>query len=136
MACDMPEPCTFPSFYSCQRRLLWTHKGVDLALHPVIGLVLHIGDAEKFLQALCFETWILFLTVSKQGPCFTAVEEDGGGKRLVQLELLAKLVVLHRQILFSLVTAANAEAILMRTSAEQVPSLYRVANRTEIGHLL
>ena len=42
------------------------------------------------------------------------------------LNLLAKLLVLHRQILFSLATAAIAEAILMRTSAEQVPSLHRV----------
>ena len=45
------------------------------------------------------------------------------------LNLLAKLLVLHRQILFSLATAAIAEAILMRTSAEQVPSLHRVAPR-------
>ena len=37
------------------------------------------------------------------------------------LNLLAKLMVLHRQILFILVIAAIAEAILMRTSAEQVP---------------
>ena len=30
VACDMPEPCKFPS--------LWTHKGVDLALRPVVVL--------------------------------------------------------------------------------------------------
>ena len=36
-------------------------------------------------------------------------------------------MVLHRQILFSLAIAAIAEAILMWTSAEQVPSLYKVA---------
>ena len=40
------------------------------------------------------------------------------------LNLLAKLRVLHCQILFSLAIAA---AILMRISAEQVPSLHRVA---------
>ena len=28
-----------------------------------------------------------FFSVSKQGPCFTATEEAGGDKRLVQLEL-------------------------------------------------
>ena len=38
-------------------------------------------------------------------------------------------MVLHRQILFSLAIADFAEAILMRTSAEQVPSLHRVAPR-------
>ena len=46
---------------------------------------------------------------------------------LKSLNLLAKLMVVHCQILFSLTTAAIAEAILMRTSAEQVPSLHRVA---------
>ena len=40
-----------------------------------------------------------------------------------------KLMVLHRQILFSLAIADFAKAILMRTSAEQVPSLHRVAPR-------
>ena len=44
-------------------------------------------------------------------------------------DLLAKLIVLHRQILFSLATAAIAEAILIRTSTEQVPSLHRIAPR-------
>ena len=38
-------------------------------------------------------------------------------------------MVLHRQILFSLAIAAIAEAILMRISAEQVPSLHRVTPR-------
>ena len=38
-------------------------------------------------------------------------------------------MVLHRQILFSLAIAAIAEAILMWTSAEQVPSLHRVVPR-------
>ena len=40
--------------------------------------------------------------------------------------MLAKLMMLHRQILFNL---AIAGAILMRTSAEHVPSLHRVAPR-------
>ena len=45
VACDMPERCKFPSLHSCQKRLLWTHKEVDLALHSVVGLVLQVGDA-------------------------------------------------------------------------------------------
>ena len=40
VACDMPESCKFPSPDSCQKRFLWTHKGADLAPHPVVGLVL------------------------------------------------------------------------------------------------
>ena len=55
MASDMPEPCKFPSLDSCQRRILWTHKEVDLVPHSVLGLVLRVGDAEKFPQALGFE---------------------------------------------------------------------------------
>ena len=52
VACDMPEPCKFQFFDSCQRRFLWTHKEADLAPHPVVGLVLQVGDAEKLPQAL------------------------------------------------------------------------------------
>ena len=48
---------------------------------------------------------------------------------MYSLNLLAKLMVLHRQILFSLATADIAQAILMWTSAEHVPSLHRVGLR-------
>ena len=48
---------------------------------------------------------------------------------LHSLNVRAKLVVLHRQILFSLAIAAITEAILMLTSAEQVPSFQSVAPR-------
>ena len=41
--------------------------------------------------------------------------------------LLAKLMVLLRQILFTQAIAVTAEAILMRVSAEQMPSLHRIA---------
>ena len=99
----MPEPWKFPSLNSCQKRFLWIHKGVDLAPHPVIGLVLQVGDAEKLPKALGFENLNPFLRVSKQGPCFTAMKD--------------------RQVLFSLAIAAIAEAILMRISAEQSRSL-------------
>ena len=72
--------CKFRSLDSCQERFLWTHKEVDLAPHPVVGLVLvlQVGDAEKFPHALGFESLNLFFRVSKQGLCFTAIEEDGG----------------------------------------------------------
>ena len=48
---------------------------------------------------------------------------------LYNLILFAKMVVLHREILFSLAIAAIAEAILMQPSAKQVPSLHRIAPR-------
>ena len=92
MTCDVSEPRKFSSFDSCQKRFLLTHKEVDIVLHPVIGLVLQVGDAKKFPQALGFKSLdpffsSFFFSVSKQGPCSTVVEEDGGYKRLVQLEL-------------------------------------------------
>ena len=55
-ACDMPEPCKFPSLDSCQKRFLWTHKEIDLAPHPVVSLVLQVGDTEKFSYALGSES--------------------------------------------------------------------------------
>ena len=92
MARDIGEPCKFSSLHCCQERFLWIHKEVDLAPHPVVGLVLQVGDdAEKFPQALGFEILDPFcLRVSKQGPCFTAVVEDGSDKRFVQFELACK----------------------------------------------
>ena len=86
MACNMPEPCKFPSLDSCQKRFLWTHKEVNLAPYPVVGLVLQVGDAEKFPHALGFETLDPFYRVSKQDACFTATDENGGDKRLVEPE--------------------------------------------------
>ena len=85
MAYGTPKPCKFPSLDSCQEMILWTHKGVDLAPHPVVGLVFQVGDAEKFPQAFGFGSLdpFFFLEVSEQGPRVTAIEVDGGDKRLV-----------------------------------------------------
>ena len=74
MASDTPEPRNLPSLDSCQKRFLWTHEKVDLAPHRVVGLVLQVGDTEKFPHVLGFETLDPFCRVSKQGSCFTAVE--------------------------------------------------------------
>ena len=105
-------------------------KEVDPVQHPVVGLVLQVGDAEKFPQTFGFEGLDPFsFRVSKQGPCYAATEKDGGDKRRVELELACKLMVLHHQILLSLAIAANAEAILVQDSVEQVPFFHRVAPR-------
>ena len=88
MACNMPDPCRFPSLDRYQKRFPWSHKEGDLAPQPVIGLVLQVGYAESFLRHLVSKARILFFSrVSKQRPCFTAIEKDGSDKRLVQLEL-------------------------------------------------
>ena len=90
MACDMPEPCKFSSLDSCQKKFLWTHNEVDLALHPVAGLALQVGDMEKFPCEIGFVSLDPFPRVSKQGPRVKAVEEDGCDKRLLGLELACK----------------------------------------------
>ena len=48
----MSEPCKFPTFDSCQKMFLWTHKEADFAPHPVIGLVLRVGDTERCSHTL------------------------------------------------------------------------------------
>ena len=47
MACDMPEPWKILPLDRCQKRFLWTHKEVDLAPHPVVGLVFQAGSADS-----------------------------------------------------------------------------------------
>ena len=49
-----------------------------------------VGGAEKFSLAPGFEDLDPFLGVSMQGPYFTATEEDGGDKRLVELDLASE----------------------------------------------
>ena len=99
---------------------MWANKEVDLAPHPIVSLVLQVGDTEKsFLgQALGFESLDFFSPESA-----SSVHVSKPYRRMevtrdfYSLNLLAKLMVLHRQILFSLAIATIAEAILMRTSA-------------------
>ena len=40
VACDMLESCSFRPLDSCQKRFLWVHKEVDLAVHPAVVLCL------------------------------------------------------------------------------------------------
>ena len=70
VACDMPEPCMFLSLGSSLKRFLWTHKESDLAQHPVIGLVLQVGDVEKFPQAFGFENIDPFFQHQQTGSMF------------------------------------------------------------------
>ena len=48
----MSEPCKFRLLIVVRKEFLWTHKEVDLAPHPIVDLVLQVGDAEKFAQHL------------------------------------------------------------------------------------
>ena len=71
-----------------------------------------------------------FLRFSKQALCFPAIKEDEGDRQqetrdLYHLNLFAKLIVLLSQILLAITTIAGM--MLRRISAEQVPSLLRIA---------
>ena len=44
----------------------------------------------SFLRHLIYNAWMFFFRVSKQGPCFTTVEKDGGDKRLVLYTFMYK----------------------------------------------
>ena len=59
VACDTPEPCKVPSLDICQKRFPWAYKEVDLAPHPVVGLVLLVGDRRSFFMHLVSKAWIL-----------------------------------------------------------------------------
>ena len=74
-----PNHASFRLLTVSRKKFLWTHKEVDLASRPVVGLVLQAEDTENF------GSLYPFFRVSKQGPCFTAIEEDEGDKRLVKL---------------------------------------------------
>ena len=63
-------PVTYPNQSSCRKRFLWTHKEVDLVPHPVVGLVLKVGDAEKFLLTLGFESLDPLLQSLQAGSMF------------------------------------------------------------------
>ena len=76
VACDMLEPCKFPSFDSCQKKFLWTQKEVELAPNLVIGHMLRVGDME-FLHAT--EEFLFALS------CFRKPESSSSERRLVSL---------------------------------------------------
>ena len=126
VACDMPISCKLPSLDSCLKRFLLTHNKVDLASHPVVGLVLQVGDTKKF-PPLVSKAWIFSSGSASRVHVSQSYRNMEVTRDLQSLNLLAKLMVLHRRILFSLSIAATAEVILMQNSAKQVPSLHGVA---------
>ena len=97
MTYNMPEPYKFPSLDSCQKRFLWTHREVDHILHPVVGLVLQVGDAEKFPQAQGFESLDPFSESAGRVHLSQPQRRMEVTRDLKSLSLLAELMVLHRQ---------------------------------------
>ena len=61
-----------------------------LTPHLVVGLVLQVADTEKYPHLLGLKSLDSFFRAIQQASCFTAAGEDGGDKRLVELELACK----------------------------------------------
>ena len=61
---------------SCQKRFLYTQKEVDLAPHPVVGLVLQVGDTEKFLHAPGLESLDPFFQSQQAGFMSQSVSRE------------------------------------------------------------
>ena len=75
MECDMPVSCKFASFDNFQKSLLWTHKDADHALRRVLGLMLQIGDTQKFPHALAFKSQDHFSQSQQAGSMFHSRRE-------------------------------------------------------------
>ena len=82
----MPEPCECPSLDSCQKRFLWAHKELDLALHSVVGLALGVGDA--VFSHICLGSLnVLSESASRVDPQHTAREEGADDKTFEKLKI-------------------------------------------------
>ena len=91
VASDMPKSCKFLSLDRCQKRFLWAHKEVDLAPHPVVGLVLQEGNTEKFPHALCFKSLEPFFFSESAGDTLSPLQTGGLG-----IDLCAEIV--HKKV--------------------------------------
>ena len=63
---DMPELWEFPPLDSCQERILWAHKEMDLAPHTVVGLVLLQEVQRSFLGHLVSTAWTPFSELARR----------------------------------------------------------------------
>ena len=63
---------------------MWASKESNLGMHPVFGLVFSVRDVE-FSQAFGLKS--IIPSVSRRGPCFTILGEDGDDRRFIQLNL-------------------------------------------------
>ena len=86
----MPEQCELLSLDSCQKSLLWAQKEDNPAPHQPTGLVLQVGDAQTFPKARGLKSLLLILSISRQSPHLTAIDEDRDDKIFEQLELACK----------------------------------------------
>ena len=111
-----PWLCEFPSLDSCRERFLLAHMEADLALPRVVSPALQVGDAEVFSSTWFKKKKALILSSESTSRVNVShpQREDGSDRRLIQIEMLAKMMALLSQILFKLAIAAVADTILLR----------------------
>ena len=104
MACEMLEPCEFrPLIVACSCSCGPTRKLNSFRTQTSV-LCSKQEVQRSFLRHFVSKAWTLF------SECFTEIGIEGD-KRLVQLKLACKLMLLLRQILFNRAIAAIVEAI-------------------------
>ena len=81
-----PNYASFPSLDVARREYCGPKRESILLRTELLVSCSKHEMRKKCPQTLRFEGLDSFLRVSQQGPCFTALEEDGGDKRRVQLE--------------------------------------------------
>ena len=86
-AYNVPKPCEFLSLYSCQKRFFRPTREFILLRTQALVLCSKWKMRRNFLRHLVSKACALFLRLRKQGPCFSAIEENGGNRRPVELEL-------------------------------------------------
>ena len=66
-ACDMPEPASFRLLTVARRASFGLTRKFIFSPHPVVCLVLQVGDVEMFPQALGFESLNPFFSRNHRG---------------------------------------------------------------------
>ena len=132
-----PNHASFQLVTVAFKRFLWTHKEGDLARQPVIGLVLQVEDMESQQAGPCCSQSLVLCSkwkiwrVNKQVHVLHPERRMEGTRDLYSLNLLVKLKVLHRQILYNLALLRNVSfkfknndylsvSLLMRTQGAYI----------------
>ena len=89
VACDMPEPCKFPSLGSARRGSRGPTRKLILLRTQSCAQSRRYGEVSS---CACFRKpgSFFFYIVSKQGPGFKAIEADKCDKRLLEFEPVCK----------------------------------------------
>ena len=85
MVCDMPEPCKFRLLTVARRGSCGPKRKLSLLRTQSLVLISMQKMRRSFLMHFGLESLDPFFRVSKQSLRFTAVEENGDDKRLVEL---------------------------------------------------